>query len=100
MNSQPQSLRRLKAIGRSLKHFERSVVNLIASDNAYPRFMELSSPYQGFTIQEGLRGRRPFAGAILHDQAEGLAVKLACDVFATGYANVQPHSCSQANQAV
>ena len=76
------------------------MINLIASDNAYPRAAAESPPYNGHMIQEGLRRNRPFAGARLHDEIEELAEAVACDTFAAEAANLQPHSCSQANQAV
>lgn len=79
--------------------YERSAINLIASDNAYPVSWTHNSPYKGHMIQEGRVGARPFAGAKYHDAIEYLAVEAAKEVFAADHANVQPHSCSQANQA-
>jgi glycine hydroxymethyltransferase len=93
-------LRRLADLGRQQSEYERAVINLIASDNAYPRALAESPPYGGHMIQEGLRGNRPFAGARLHDEIEDLAEAVACEAFGAEAANLQPHSCSQANQAV
>jgi glycine hydroxymethyltransferase len=76
--------------------YEKQVINLIASDNATPFHDAL---YPGQIIQEGLLGDRPFAGAAIHDEIEALASAIACRVFAADHANLQPHSCSQANQA-
>jgi len=90
----------LHAYGAQLTSYERNVINLIASDNAYPVKLSSHPPYQGYMIQEGILGRRPFAGAELHDKIEAMAAHAACLVFAAEHANLQPHSCSQANQAV
>lgn len=91
---------RLRDLGRRQIAFEKSVINLIASDNAIPRAAILNPPYEGQIIQEGLPGARPFAGADLHDEIEYLAIDVAKAVFGAEHANLQPHSCSQANQAV
>lgn len=95
-----KELRRLRSAGRQLTAYESCVVNLIASDNAYPRASADQPAYDGWMIQEGLLNDRPFAGARLHDLIETIASQAACRVFDTAHANVQPHSCSQANQAV
>lgn len=85
--------------GRSLETYERSVINLIASDNATSLNNVSKLPYRGLMIQEGLLGKRPFAGSKLHDDIERIAADSACHIFSADYANLQPHSCSQANQA-
>jgi glycine hydroxymethyltransferase len=97
--SMNELLTRLHDLGDRQLAYERSVINLIASDNAFPRLQEFPG-YRGHMIQEGLLGRRPFAGATLHDELESFAEKIACAVFGAEHANLQPHSCSQANQAV
>lgn len=86
--------------GSELSKYERQVINLIASDNAITKEQSNNPPYSGYMIQEGLLEKRPFAGAILHDNIEELAARIACKVFSAEHANLQPHSCSQANQAV
>ncbi|MER8513722.1 serine hydroxymethyltransferase [Mesorhizobium sp. M1060] len=91
---------KLADLGAQQMRLERSVINLIASDNALPRKFAEYPPYPGHIIQEGLVGARPFAGAALHDEIERLAAAIACRVFSAEHANLQPHSCSQANQAV
>lgn len=90
----------LHELGRNILDYEESVVNLIASDNAYPKALSKNPAYTGHIIQEGLVWKRPFAGARLHDIVEQEAIKIACSVFGVEHANLQPHSCSQANQAV
>ena len=49
---------------------------------------------------EGYPGRRFHGGAKIVDEIEQLAIDRACDLFGASYANVQPHSGSQANLAV
>ena len=93
-------LNELQQYGAQLTGYECKVINLIASDNAVPRKVSNHPPYQGYMIQEGLLERRPFAGADLHDKIETIAARAACQVFQADHANLQPHSCSQANQAV
>ncbi len=95
-----QNLEQLADIGSKLTTYERSVINLIASDNAYPDAAANNPVYNGHIIQEGLVGKRPFAGAALHDAFEEAAARIACEVFQAEHANLQPHSCSQANQVV
>lgn len=90
----------LFASGARQEGYERSVVNLIASDNAVPGWRASNLPYHGDMIQEGIAGRRPFAGAAIHDELELLAGEIACKVFGVDHAVLQSHSCSQANQAV
>jgi glycine hydroxymethyltransferase len=87
-------------IGNQMINYEYSVINLIASDNAFPKYVANNPVYTGYIIQEGLVGKRPFAGAKLHDIIEKTANDIACKVFEAEHANLQPHSCSQANQAV
>ncbi|MGB4056704.1 MAG: serine hydroxymethyltransferase [Alphaproteobacteria bacterium] len=95
-----QLLAELHDCGTQLTSYERKVINLIASDNACPDDLVSNAPYAGYMIQEGVLGKRPFAGADLHDRIEGIAAAAACKVFDAEHANMQPHSCSQANQAV
>ncbi|MCX6350643.1 MAG: serine hydroxymethyltransferase [Bacteroidetes bacterium] len=89
----------LNVLGEQMTNYEYNVINLIASDNAFPKSVSDNPVYSGHIIQEGLVGRRPFAGARLHDIMEETAVSIACEVFKADHANLQPHSCSQANQA-
>ena len=49
---------------------------------------------------EGYPGRRYYGGCEYVDVAENLAIERAKKLFGCGFANVQPHSGSQANQAV
>jgi glycine hydroxymethyltransferase len=49
---------------------------------------------------EGYPGRRYYGGCEEVDKAEQLAIDRACKLFGCSFANVQPHSGAQANQAV
>ena len=49
---------------------------------------------------EGYPGRRYYGGCEFVDEAETLAIERATRLFGCGFANVQPHSGAQANQAV
>lgn len=53
-----------------------------------------------FTSVEGYPGKRWLAGAANLDSIERLAIKRACEIFGCSSSNVQPHSGTQANQAV
>lgn len=96
----PELRARLSAYGARQEAYERNVINLIASDNAVPAWRPRILAYRGDMIQEGIAGKRPFAGAAIHDELEQLAAEIACKVFGVDHAILQSHSCSQANQAV
>ncbi|MFD9735814.1 serine hydroxymethyltransferase [Umezawaea sp. NPDC059074] len=91
---------RLRSAATRQADYERSTIDLIASDNAVPGWRAHTAPYLGDMIQEGIAGKRPFAGAAIHDELELLAGEVARGVFGVGHAILQSHSCSQANQAV
>ncbi len=76
-------------------------IELIASENyASPRVLEAQGSVLTNKYAEGYPGRRYYGGCEYVDQAEALAIARAKELFGAGYANVQPHSGSQANQAV
>lgn len=76
-------------------------VELIASENyASPRVMEAQGSKLTNKYAEGYPGRRYYGGCEFVDVAERLAIERLCELFGGDYANVQPHSGSQANQAV
>ncbi len=76
-------------------------VELIASENyASPRVLEAQGSVLTNKYAEGYPGRRYYGGCEYVDIAERLAIDRAKQLFHCGYANVQPHSGSQANQAV
>ncbi|HZX72252.1 MAG TPA: serine hydroxymethyltransferase [Rhodanobacter sp.] len=76
-------------------------VELIASENyASPRVMEAQGSKLTNKYAEGYPGKRYYGGCEYVDVAEKLAIERLKQLFDCDYANVQPHSGSQANQAV
>jgi glycine hydroxymethyltransferase len=76
-------------------------VELIASENyASPRVMEAQGSQLTNKYAEGYPGKRYYGGCEYVDIAEQLAIDRVKKLFGADYANVQPHSGSQANQAV
>ena len=76
-------------------------VELIASENyASPRVLQAQGTVLTNKYAEGYPGRRYYGGCEYVDVAERLAIERAKALFGADYANVQPHSGSQANQAV
>ena len=76
-------------------------VELIASENyASPRVMEAQGSQLTNKYAEGYPGKRYYGGCEYVDVAEQLAIDRLKQLFGADYANVQPHSGSQANQAV
>ncbi len=76
-------------------------IELIASENyASPRVMEAQGSVLTNKYAEGYPGKRYYGGCEFVDIAENLAIERVKKLFGAGYANVQPHSGSQANQAV
>ena len=75
-------------------------IELIASENfASPRVLEAQGSVLTNKYAEGYPGRRYYAGCEHVDVAEQLAIDRAMQLFNADYANVQPHSGSQANAA-
>ena len=76
-------------------------IELIASENyASPRVMEAQGSVLTNKYAEGYPHKRYYGGCEYVDKAEELAIARACELFGADYANVQPHSGSQANAAV
>jgi glycine hydroxymethyltransferase len=76
-------------------------IELIASENyASPRVLQAQGSVLTNKYAEGYPGKRYYGGCEFVDRAEELAVQRACELFGAAYANVQPHSGSQANAAV
>ncbi|MFO7581066.1 serine hydroxymethyltransferase [Guyparkeria sp.] len=76
-------------------------VELIASENyASPRVMEAQGSVLTNKYAEGYPGKRYYGGCEYVDVAEQLAIDRVKKLFGADYANVQPHSGSQANAAV
>jgi glycine hydroxymethyltransferase len=76
-------------------------IELIASENyTSPRVMEAQGSVLTNKYAEGYPGKRYYGGCEFVDVAEQLAIDRAKELFGAAYANVQPHSGSQANAAV
>ncbi len=76
-------------------------IELIASENyASPRVLEAQGSVLTNKYAEGYPGKRYYGGCEYVDVAEQLAIDRAKQLFGADYANVQPHSGSQANAAV
>jgi glycine hydroxymethyltransferase len=76
-------------------------IELIASENyTSPAVMEAQGSKLTNKYAEGYPGKRYYGGCEYVDVAEQLAIDRAKSLFGAEYANVQPHSGSQANQAV
>jgi glycine hydroxymethyltransferase len=80
---------------------QEEYVELIASENyASPRVLEAQGSVLTNKYAEGYPGKRYYGGCEFVDVAERLAIDRAKQLFGADYANVQPHSGSQANAAV
>ncbi len=76
-------------------------IELIASENmTSPRVMECQGSYLTNKYAEGYPGKRYYGGCEYVDVAEQLAIDRCNQLFGSDWANVQPHSGSQANGAV
>ena len=76
-------------------------IELIASENyASPAVIEVQGTVLTNKYAEGYPGKRYYGGCEHVDVVEQLAIDRACQLFGADYANVQPHSGSQANGAV
>lgn len=76
-------------------------IELIASENfTSSAVREATGSIMTHKYAEGYPGKRYYGGCEFVDMAENLARERACELFGAEYANVQPHSGSQANMAV
>jgi glycine hydroxymethyltransferase len=89
-----------EAVRRELER-QQEVIELIASENIVSRaVMDVQGSVLTNKTVEGYVGRRYHGGATYVDIVEKLAIERACELFGCRFANVQPHSGSQANHAV
>ncbi|HIP59606.1 MAG TPA: serine hydroxymethyltransferase [Campylobacterales bacterium] len=85
-----------KELQRQTDHLE-----MIASENfTSPAVMEAMGSIFTNKYAEGYPYKRYYGGCEFADQVEQLAIDRACELFGCKFANVQPHSGSQANQGV
>jgi glycine hydroxymethyltransferase len=88
------------AIGAELRR-QQDGIELIASENVVSAaVLEAQGSVLTNKYAEGYPGRRYYGGCFEVDRAEQLAIDRAKQLFGCEYANVQPHSGAQANQAV
>ena len=89
-----------KAMAQEARRQEEHI-ELIASENyASPRVMAAQGSVLTNKYAEGYPGKRYYGGCEYVDESETLAIERARQLFGADYANVQPHSGSQANAAV
>ncbi len=82
-------------------HRQRNCIELIASENfVSPAVLEAQGSILTNKYAEGYPHRRYYGGCANVDVAEDLAIERLNKLYGSTYANVQPHSGSQANQAV
>src|SRR5450432_2656427 len=89
-----------KAVALELTR-QRDEIELIASENIVSKaVLEATGSVLTNKYAEGYPGKRYYGGCEEVDKAETLAIERACKLFNCSFANVQPHSGAQANQAV
>ncbi|HKY18985.1 MAG TPA: serine hydroxymethyltransferase, partial [Rhizomicrobium sp.] len=80
---------------------QRDKIELIASENIVSKaVLEAQGSVLTNKYAEGYPGKRYYGGCEYVDVAEQLAIERACKLFGASFANVQPHSGANANQAV
>ncbi len=83
------------------RHRQQTEIELIASENIVSRaVLEATGSVMTNKYAEGYPGKRYYGGCQFVDQAETLAIERAKKLFGAKFANVQPSSGSQMNQAV
>lgn len=88
------------AVGKELDR-QQNQIELIASENIVSRaVLQAQGSVLTNKYAEGYPGKRYYGGCEYVDVVERLAIERACKLFGATYANVQPNSGSQANQAV
>jgi glycine hydroxymethyltransferase len=89
-----------QSVGREFRR-QQDQIELIASENIVSRaVLEAQGSVLTNKYAEGYPGRRYYGGCQFVDEVETLAIERAKALFGAEWANVQPHSGSQANQAV
>ncbi len=82
-------------------HRQQNQIELIASENIVSKaVLEAQGSVLTNKYAEGYPGRRYYGGCEFVDETETLAINRVCELFGASFANVQPHSGAQANQAV
>lgn len=93
--------KRIREILDKEKNRQRDNIELIASENYVSNdILELQGSIFTNKYAEGYPGKRYYGGCENVDDIENLTIEYVCKLFNVKYANVQPHSGSQANMAV
>ena len=93
--------KRIREILDKEKNRQKDNIELIASENYVSNdILELQGSIFTNKYAEGYPGKRYYGGCENVDDIENLAIEYVCKLFNVKYANVQPHSGSQANMAV
>lgn len=93
--------KRIREILDKEKNRQRDNIELIASENYVSNdILELQGSIFTNKYAEGYPGKRYYGGCENVDDIENLAIEYVCKLFNVKYANVQPHSGSQANMVV
>ena len=88
------------SIEKELKR-QQNEIELIASENIVSKaVLEAQGSVLTNKYAEGYPGKRYYGGCEYVDEVERLAIERACKLFGCSFANVQPHSGANANQAV
>ncbi len=91
----------IAAVLRDELRRQQDGIELIASENVVSlAVLQAQGSVLTNKYAEGYPGRRYYGGCGVVDRAEQLAIDRACRIFGARFANVQPHSGAQANQAV
>ena len=91
----------IKSLIAQEKKRQQESIELIASENfVSPEVLEALGSVLTNKYAEGYPGKRYYGGCDIVDEVENQAIALAKKLFNIDYANVQPHSGSQANAAV
>lgn len=104
MENKIQEIRKLKRelirAAEAQDEYDLNTINLIAPASPTPLRYFYNLPLKHNAIAEGLLDNRPYAGVEGFNTIERITASTACLLFGAEHANVQPHSVSQANQAV
>jgi glycine hydroxymethyltransferase len=90
----------LSQLARERARQAETLSMVASSSSADPSVLVCAGAAIGNLTTEGYPGNRFHGGCAIADQIERLAVERAKQAFKAGYANVQPHSCTTANQTV
>ena len=101
LNAENNEKAKIHALLDEELHRQKNVINLIASENLPSEAVMQANAHPIISkYAEGYPGARYYGGCEVADKIEKRANELLCEIFGSEGANVQPHSGTQANQAV